>query len=217
MTVFIDTREQVVSKLIDAWNDYKFYDYRLEKQDHKADYVIDSGDFDFAIQRKSVNDFVGSLSTLKDDMAELRNHWGLSALLLEGNWRVAGQSVALRRGRTVQQSVGLKDWHNFIISQQLRGSLYIRTNNVRETALVLWYYHEYMKGQMTAPKTRVEDSSVLLTMLPNIGPKRAGDILEVYDDPYAALLDIHSWDDNVEGIGWKTIEDAINWLTQTGD
>lgn len=210
----IDTREpyeEIIDKLIDVG----YSDYDIEKLEHKTDFLF-HGEQEFGIQRKTVNDFVSSLDTLKDDLHELRQHNDLTGLLLEGEWQTAGQSIALRRGASLVETVPISSWHNFMLSQQLRGTVLIRTTSLSETCKTLAAVDAWLDSDMSAPTTQADDPETMLTMIPSIGPGRANKLMREYDSTYDALVHVGDWD-GVNGIGEKTKGDALDYLLGVDD
>lgn len=211
MTLTIDTREPY-DKMGETLIDLGIMDFEVEKLDHKADFDVDMADGEsFRVQRKTVNDFVSSLDTLKDDLHELREHSDASALLIEGDWKLAGTNMGLRRGSKLEQAMEIKAFHNFVLSQQLRGTMFMRTTSLKETCLALAHAHEYFDGPVTPPSSGIDNPEVLLQYFPNIGQTTANKIIGEYGDVYSALSNIQSWED-VDGIGEKTKMGVIEWL-----
>lgn len=207
--IVVDSREPW-ERVFDYLEEYNAPQHRLEALENKADFVVDNAE-EVAIQRKEVNDFVGSLDTLKDDLFELRTHHDNSALLIEGRWRVSsGGVVLIRRGSSWSQTIPVEHLHKFVLSQQLRGTLFIRTTDLRETCQWLVNAFEYMDGSVQAGPSS-ESPVVLLTLFPGIGPGLAEEILEEYGTVGDALSNVENWED-VHGIGAKTIESVDDWL-----
>lgn len=189
--------------------------FNVEKLDHGADYLVNNEN-ELAIQRKTVNDFTGSLDTLKETLHKLRSNYELSALLIEGDWKIAGSQIALRRGgRLVQTGVSFKVLHNFVLSQQLRGTMFFRTASMRETAMLLSNVHGYLDGSIS-PSVEMSDPHELWVNFPNIGPERADAINRFYDSPYKAIRQCPEGWSNVDGIGPATVEQIIDWLKLRG-
>lgn len=184
-------------------------EYRLEALDHKADYII-RNEAELAIQRKTISDFASSLDTLKEDLFKLRTHYEYSALLLEGDWKVVNGAVALRRGSNYHQTIPVTTLHNFVLSQQIRGTMLLQTMNLEETCRLMVDYYDYLDGDIpTGPSGR--NPSTILTLFPGIGPTTAGRLMEKYGNVGDALDDIENWDD-IKGIGDKKIEGVLSWL-----
>lgn len=215
--IVVDSREpweQVIEYLTDFGATNTRLDTLNANSGHpKADYIVDSG-MELAIQRKTCNDFVGSLDSLKDDLYELRTAHEASALLIEGSWRNVGSQVGLRRGKEVVPVCSLDTWHNFILSQQLRGTMYIQTMGLSETCMVLVNLASYLNGDWSPPTSKVDDPSLLLQMLPGVGPTLAGRIIDQYGDVLEALQWIDTWADEVDGVGPTTNERVLNHLTE---
>lgn len=212
--IHVDTREQHWEQIAEYLLEFGA-DFVVDTQYHKADYVIDAADGDrFGIQRKSMNDFTGSLDTLKDDLAELRDYYDMSALLIEGDWKIAGKAIGLRRGRVIKKTIAISTLHNMLLSQQLRGTMLIRTSCLEETCRVLSDYDLYLDGPMSPPRTVIDDPCTLLMDLPGIGPETAQNIVDAYSDPYEAIMDMDRWDETVDGIGEVTKSNITDWLRE---
>lgn len=212
--IIIDTREKK-RKQIKRHLDRCGAEYRVDTCHHKADYVIDGPDGDrLGIQRKEVSDFVSSLrGDLKDHLWILRQHYEYSALLVEGGWGVKNETIGVDIGKTNDPLiVPVAQWHNFKLSQQLRGTLCLRTTCLKETCWALNVYDSYMDDPFGPPRSMPGDPEYLLYMFPGIGPELADRILESYDGNVRyAIEDIEGWG-SISGIGPKTLEQIDEWL-----
>lgn len=189
----------------------------------KADFLIelDEGET-FGIQRKSANDFVSTMTDgdrdLKRDLFQLRNYHDHSALLIEGFWKFTGSQIALRRGRSyVQTGLSARSWHNFVLSQQIRGTMYVHTTEFRETCAVVAWFADYMGGSPTPPVASIEDPATVLQILPGIGPELADRIEARFDNPFRAMMNLDRWQQEVEGIGPKKYVRVKEFLKRQND
>lgn len=220
--LLVDTREpweEIADRLSDIPGPYS-YEIRTLNDNHghpKADFVVQPPDgLELAIQRKTAHDYASSLDTLKDDLYRLRTGHEASMLLVEGDWEVAGDQIALRRGRRVVPSLGLPTWHNFILSQQVRGTMYARTSSLTETCRALVSWIEWCKGDLSPPTSHAGDPATWLATLPRIGPQRAQAIIDEYQDGADALQAVQDWEE-VAGIGEVTHQAVLDWLTDQDD
>lgn len=207
--IIIDSREPW-ERMFEYLEGLDAPEYRLDPLDHKADYVLRNAD-ELAIQRKEMNDFVSSLDTLKKDLYELRANYQYSALLLEGHWRVSNSGVLLlRRGSSWSETIPVQQFHNFVVAQQLRGTLCFYTVDLQETAQLLVNAHDYIDGEIqTAPN--FGSPVAVLTMFPGVGAKVAGRLWDEYNTLGNALDNVEEWE-HVRGIGEKTQEEVLDWL-----
>lgn len=211
--IVVDTREPTDD--ITASLDKLRAPYRvatLNGPEHpKADFVVGSGAC--AIQRKTVNDFVGSLRDgLKDDLFRLRSAHQMSALLIEGSYKIHAGEIAVRRGRTHEPVLSIEAYQNFVLSQQLRGTMFIRTANLTETCETLAGLDKYLRGDdRTPPVCEPDKPGDMLQLVPGVGPKSAEALVEYHGDAWTAIACLDDWDE-VSGIGSKTKEKAIDWF-----
>ena len=209
----IDTREPW-EDFVDAFNRCEVdFDVFVEKLDDKADFLIRNNGRELAIQRKRVNDFANSIDSLKNTMHILRTNYENTALLIERDWTYGGTEIAVRRGRKKHRVMGMDQWHNFILSQQFRGSMYIRTTDLYESTYAMKSAHSWLGKDLTVPTSHIDDPSVILQMIPGIGPKTCERLIATYGDALSAMQCIDSWDD-VDGIGEKTKSDSTEWMSQ---
>lgn len=212
MTIIIDTREQKRAKLMEYLADYSDVGFWPEKLDHGADYLIEN-ESQLAIQRKSVNDFCNSIGDgLKDTLYELRSNHELSALLLEGSYRVVGNRIGTRRGGKVVQTIRLSSAHNFILSQQLRGTMFFWTADLKDTAYLLADAHSYLDGSVSA-STTIDSPEEFASLVPNIGPKRVESLSRNFDGDWLQAFQgfPERWAE-ADGIGPATVDEIRAWL-----
>lgn len=209
--IIVDTREPW-ERIIDHLGEIGAEpEYRVDTLHHKIDFEITPEEDVIGVQRKTCNDFVSSIDTLKDDLYELRQHCDIPVFLLEGDWRLAGSTIGLRRGSSIVQTVPTQAWHNFIISQQLREMVYVRTSSLKDTCRVLVHLHDYFQGVQSPPVDDIGGPEQILQMFPDIGPGLAQNLLDNYENVYTALKYIDRWDE-VDGIGGKTRMNVKQWL-----
>lgn len=210
----IDTREPSVAIADTLVEKVGFTEFAVETLYHGADFVLDVNDSETGIQRKRVNDFVGSIGDLKETLFDTRTRYDHSVLLLEGEWQTAGGSIGLRRGKKIVTVMDLNQWHNFLVSQQLRGTLYVRTASRAETCRVLVSLHGYLADSQSAPVSAADDPRDVLLLLPGIGPERAEAVLDEYGHVHRALANLYRWEE-IDGIGAQTRQTVIDWLEET--
>lgn len=207
--IVVDTREPW-EKICEYLYDQGAEDYVVEKLPHKADFRIENETV-MGIQRKEIGDFVSSVDdTLKDDLRQLRANYPHSALLIEGRWKANGRNILLRRGNDWFETASSRTVHRFILSQQIKGTMFFNTMSLRETCSMLVDIHRYLDDDVPENSTLDQPVSVL-TMFPNIGPKAAGRLVDHYGNIGNALEDCRNWN-SVKGIGNKTQDDIDEWL-----
>jgi len=187
-------------------------DFEIKKLDHGADYVVENDEKTLGVQRKTVTDYVSSIGRLKHTLYDLRTHHEYSALLIEGDWRLAHETIALRRGSGLTQTLSVASWHNFLFSQQLRGTMLLRTTCLKETCLVLKETMRYLSGTISPPHPGTAEPSAVLLVLPGVGEVLADEIVGTYGDVYTALGELDEWDEFVDGIGPTTKRNIQKWL-----
>lgn len=210
--IVVDSRE--------PWEDFFAYfdemdapPSRLEALKNKTDFIVRNED-ELAIQRKEINDFKASIGDLKDDLFELRTHHDHTALLIEGRWKISNNCLVVRRGNAWKEIMPAEHLHKFILSQQLRGTMFFYTANKRETAGFLIDAYEYMDGGIQT-ESNPQSPVTLLTLFPGVGPSTAARIVEQFGDVGSAIGNISKWD-TVKGVGPKTMSGIEEWLYGDG-
>lgn len=215
--ILVDSREPW-NKAVDKLDKYGV-DYRVDALDHKADYVVISESdhvrgkdkVEIGVQRKEVNDFIGSIGDLKDTMYQVREHHDASILLLEKRYRIDNGRMCVRRGNSwYPTDLKIKSFRNFIMGQFMRGTFYFHTINFSDTIKTLVSWESYLEGPVSPP-TSNSSPSALLTIIPGVGPKTASKILDEYRDIFSAICRVDEWEDDINGIGPKSIEKINDW------
>lgn len=207
--LIVDSREPW-ENVFEKLGQYDAPEYRLEALEAGADYAIVTPYYTMGVQRKTINDFTQSIGDLKETLFDLRQEYDVAGLLLEGRWKTANGALALRRGNKVVQTITLQQFHNFQLSQTMRGSPVYHTMSLDETCRALIAWHEYLQEPISGEQA-MDTPVMLLTSLPSVGPDTAGKLLTVYGSVGAALDDIEEWD-RIDGIGPKTVETVMDWL-----
>ena len=206
--IIIDTREPYV-KITKLFSEIAPY---IKVKVHKldlGDYLISSDKRkELLIERKTISDYTSHLSDLKDKLYRMRAK-GLSGLLLEGNYKTTSSVIVERRGAGNYESIPLSSFHNFLFHQQMQGTLLFRTNNIKESVILMSNLHNYL-DKVRSPTCPVSSPRPIdmLTFLPGIQEERALRIIERYGPVGNALRKVEEWS-NVPGIGAKTV-DKIN-------
>ena len=126
--------------------DYWFLDYDYKK---------------VGIERKEINDFMGSLGDrLANQLERMLDHYDTVILLLEGNWRQITYSNRLMGGQGLTYNTWAMAW-NFIRSQQHKGVTLELTTSMGHTIqrvneLYTWYQRGSHTGGMSH-KTFIDD------------------------------------------------------------
>lgn len=213
--IVVDSREpwEAVFDCLGAHPDVEPADYKLEAlngpEHPKTDYLVADGKL--AVQRKEINDFVSSLGDLKDELFAMRKAHEFSMILVEGDWMVADGRVALDRGASVEKTVPVQTLHNFVVSQQLRGTVFVRTSALSETVQTVVAMDAFVRGPMRPPIEASDDPTMLLQLIPGIGPLLSGKLAAHYGSAYNALVNIGQWTE-VDGVGIQTQETAVRWF-----
>lgn len=126
--------------------DYWFFDYNWKK---------------VGIERKEVNDFMGSLGDrLSSQLERMLDHYDTVILLLEGNWRQVSSTNNIVSVRGISYNTWAMAW-NYIRSQQHKGVTVELTTSAGHTIqrlneLYAWYQRPSHTGGMSH-KTFIDD------------------------------------------------------------
>jgi len=168
----------------------------------KGDYVLSE---ECAIERKTVRDFVYTLTRrhLFEQLFSLKDLYKVPRILLEGYL-----PIVYKFSRIKPSSV----W-GAMFALAKRGIPMVHTTNYRET--VDFLYTAARQEQIVERRKPVihpvkkletiEKAQVFfIASLPNIGGEKAVSILESYQTPLNALINVDRWPLDVEGLGPKT-------------
>ena len=154
--IIVDTREptdKIKSILSEMDYKYEWPEIRFEKLDH-GDYLIDAKNNNLLISRKEIHDFCGNYTLLKPQLEQMRMQYDKTALLVEGEYDVIDGYIYLWRGNQKCRSCSYLTYSSFVTSQQLRGTYYYYTLNLKETILRLLYIHKYLPNDIKKAKKK---------------------------------------------------------------
>jgi ERCC4-type nuclease len=197
-TIIVDSREaSSASKILKGLNEKGV---TVKKQ------VLDKGDYVLsdvcAVERKTVNDFVYTLTRryLFEQLFLLKDVYPKALLVLEGYLPVIYKYSSIQ-----PQAV----W-GAMFNLAKNGIAIINTGSYKET--VDFLYTAAKQEQMVEKRIpmvhavkkceTLSDAQIyFLASLPNIGGEKAAAILDVYQTPVTALMNIEQWSKSVNGIG----------------
>jgi len=197
-TIIVDTREASGAPKIVKGLKELGAEIRLEAL-QKGDYIISD---QCAIERKTVNDFVYTLTRrfLFEQLFKLKEVYAKSFILIEGY-----MPIVYKFSRIQPASV----WGAmFALAKQ--GINMIHTNSYKET--VDFLYTAAKQEQIVEKRTPIvhpikltetlQDQQIFfLASLPNIGREKAISLLDSYQTPMNALLNVDSWKKEAYGLG----------------
>ena len=197
-TIIIDTREATTAPKITKGLTEHGANIKLEAL-QKGDYIISD---QVAIERKTVNDFVYTLTRrfLFDQLFKLKEAYQKPFILIEGY-----MPIVYKYSRIQPASV----WGAmFTLAKQ--GINMIHTNSHKET--IDFLYTAAKQEQTTEKHTPVihpiklnetlQDQQIFfLASLPNIGREKAISLLDSYQTPLNALLNVENWKKQAYGLG----------------
>jgi len=197
-TIIVDTREASGAPKIVKGLKELGAEIRLEAL-QKGDYIISD---QCAIERKTVNDFVYTLTRrfLFEQLFKLKEVYAKSFILIEGY-----MPIVYKFSRIQPASV----WGAmFALAKQ--GINMIHTNSYKET--VDFLYTAAKQEQIVEKRTPIvhpikltetlQDQQIFfLASLPNIGREKAISLLDSYQTPMKALLNVDSWKKEAYGLG----------------
>jgi ERCC4-type nuclease len=177
-----------------------------------GDYLIENGGKEILIERKTISDYTSHLSDLKDKLYRMRSRYYLSGLLLEGTYKTT-TCIVERRGSGNYETIPLSSFHNFLFHQEIQGTILFRTNNIRESVILMSNLHEYLGSLDSHSSPLVSPKPLdILTLLPGIKEKRALEIIKKYGSVGMALSHIKEWA-SLPGIGKRTVEEVEKFLS----
>jgi ERCC4-type nuclease len=157
-----------------------------------ADYLIKNNGHTFLVERKSIQDFVGSYRDLKLRLAKMRKlDYERTGLLLEGTYTVSNGMIWLREGNELKARMPYKTMSNFLTHQQELGTRLYHTMNLEETIWRLIYIHNYLP-RLDEPTPVIKAGSPVewIAELPGIGPKALLTMQKEYATPLEALQNL---------------------------
>lgn len=195
MTIVVDTREKFSNQIKDLLatsiigEEVPQFEFRCL---NLADYLIQNGTHNALIERKSIQDFIGSFRELKPRLAKMRKlDYERTGLLLEGTYIVAQGMIWLREGNELKARMSYKTFSNFLTHQQEMGTRIYHTLGLEETIWKLVYLHNYLpKLDVPVPCLKCGSPQEWLSELPGIGPTTLSGLQEKYSSPMEALQNL---------------------------
>lgn len=195
LTITVDTREHFIPQIKDLLatsiigEDIPEFEFKCL---NLADYLILNGTHSALIERKSINDFVGSYRELKPRLAKMRKlDYERTGLLLEGTYIVNQGMVWLREGRELKARMSYKTMSNFLTHQQELGTKLYHTMNLEESIWRLIYIHNYLpKLDIPTPCIKCGSPQEWFSELPGVGQKTLQELQEKYSSPLEALQNL---------------------------
>ena len=197
-TIIVDSREaktasKVVNCLIELGVNVKSAHLK------KGDYILSD---QCAVERKTVTDFVYTLTRryLFDQLFKLKDVYPKSMIVLEGYLPIIYKFSHIKPAAV---------W-GAMFNLAKNGIAFINTKSYKETAEFLYVAAkqeqivEKRKPTIHAFKKNdtLSDAQIfLISSLPNIGGEKAKLILEKYQTPLNAFLNIEDWSNKVHGLG----------------
>lgn len=202
-TIIIDSREATTApKIVKA---LKEQGAKIEiKPLQKGDYIISD---QCAFERKTVRDLVYTLThrRLFDQLFTLKEAYERPFILIEGYLPVVYKFTRINPASIWGALFALA-------KQQI---LLIHTTNYKETTDFLYTAarQEQLIGQrkpaihpIKKHETLADAQIFFIASLPNVGRERATSLLQTYQTPLNALLNIENWPKAVHGLGPKTTQ-----------
>lgn len=202
-TIIIDSREATTApKIVKA---LKEQGAKIEiKPLQKGDYIISD---QCAFERKTVRDLVYTLTHrhLFDQLFTLKEAYERPFILIEGYLPVVYKFTRINPASIWGALFALA-------KQQI---LLIHTTNYKETTDFLYTAarQEQLIGQrkpaihpIKKHETLADAQIFFIASLPNVGRERATSLLQTYQTPLNALLNIENWPKAVHGLGPKTTQ-----------
>jgi Fanconi anemia group M protein len=197
-TIIIDSREASSAKKIVKELIEKGVEIKTQPLD-KGDYIISD---QCAVERKTVNDFVYTLTRryLFEQVFLIKNAYPKALLILEGYL-----PVIYKYSNIQPQAI----W-GAMFNLAKNGIAIINTSSHKETADFLYtaakqeqiIEKRYPTIHAIKKCDTIADTQIyFIASLPNIGPEKATALLDVYQTPVNALMNVEQWSKTVNGLG----------------
>ena len=207
----IDTREKlakvrpIVDSLMKTYPEFNEIEITYKKLD-LADYLLRNGDVSFLVERKSMNDMVGTYTKLRERLMEMRLANDHIGLILEGDYVVHDGQVCVRENNQWIPRMSYTAFNNYLIHQQTSG-LYLmytgsRTDSLRRLMMTVQYLPKMV---FPSPSIKVGNIQEWLLLLNGLGTGTLKKLQSKYDNPLAALADCSKW------LPKKAKEDFNKW------
>jgi ERCC4-type nuclease len=209
-TIIMDSREASSAK--------KIHQGLIEKGAEVQTQMLEKGDYilsdQCAVERKTVNDFVYTLTRryLFEQLFRLKDVYPKSLIVLEGYMPVIYKYSSIQ-----PQAI----W-GAIFNLAKNGIAIVNTSNQKET--IDFLYTAARQEQVVEKRSAIvhafkkcdtlSDSQVyFVASLPSIGREKATAILNSYQTPLNALINIDDWEKAVHGLGpviTNRVKDVLN-------
>lgn len=186
MTIIIDTREKFIGCIKEILIDIPDAPEVRIHSLNKGDYDLQNGGHQLRVERKSIQDFVGSFRILKPRLHEMRLQNEFTALLLEGTYSVGSGMVWVKEGNHLQPRMDYKTYSNFLTHQSAAGTWIIPTMCFEESIYRLIAVHNYLPKLNTPNTIKCGNPTEFLMQLPGIGAESMKKLKE-FPTPFEAL------------------------------
>ncbi|MCL2358610.1 MAG: hypothetical protein LBH74_09235 [Nitrososphaerota archaeon] len=209
-TIIIDSREATSAKKIATGLTEKGAQVKTQMLE-KGDYILSD---QCAVERKTVNDFVYTLTRrfLFEQLFRLKDVYSKSLIILEGY-----MPIIYKYSNIQPQAI----W-GAIFNLAKNGIAIVNTASQKET--IDFLYTAARQEQIVEKRNAVvhafkkcdtlSDAQVyFVASLPSIGREKATAILDAYQTPINALINIDDWERSVHGLGpviTNRVKDVLN-------
>lgn len=198
LTIIVDSREASASPKIVTGLIERGINIKTEKLE-KGDYILSD---QCAVERKTVHDFVYTLTRryLFEQLFTLKEVYPKSLMVLEGYLPI------IHKFSNIQPA---SVW-GAMFNLAKNGVSLVSTNSYKET--IDFLYVAAKQEQITEKRspivhafkkceTLADAQLYLIASLPNVGREKAKAILDVYQTPLNALINVADWSKVVHGLG----------------
>ncbi|MEM0083243.1 MAG: ERCC4 domain-containing protein [Candidatus Nezhaarchaeales archaeon] len=211
LEVLVDSREATIAKHIVDEIKRLGAQVRIEFLE-AGDYVVSK---DVAIERKTVSDFISTLTkrNLFEQLDKIKSYFSKPILILEGDISSIPMISSIRMSSVL----------GALASISRRGISILPSPSPSVTAYLIFLLAKQERKMREQVRIRVklpkkgdvsEEQIFFLCGLPMIGKERAEAILRVYRTPLEALKRVDGWSKTVEGIG-ETIVKRVKEVLET--
>jgi len=209
-TIIIDSREASSAKKIAQGLDEKGANVKTERIE-KGDYILSD---QCAVERKTVNDFIYTLTRryLFEQLFHLKETYPKALIVLEGYLPIIYKFSSIqpqavwgamfnlaKNGIAIINTANQKDTIDFLYTAARQEQI------VEKRSAIVHAFKKYD----TLPEAQV----YFVASLPNIGREKATAILDSYQTPINALINVDDWQTAVHGLGpviTNRIKDVLN-------
>lgn len=219
--LIIDTREGIeIKTLMEKMLIRNGIKHNYVALQAKADYLI-TGNMCIAVQRKTISDLINSLSTISQDMAELKREYNsfIPLLLIEGKYTLSNYIPKTIIANSRDTKLLSSSFHNLLFSLQIKGISVFNTFSIEHTIEFLVSLHKYCQKEFHSALepalpgfTQANVVQHVYSHIPGIGDYIAKKLFEKFPTINELVKANINDLEQVEGIGKERAIKIYEWL-----